>query len=171
MKLTTLCYLEENSRYLLLLRNKKAQDENQGKWIGVGGKFLTGESPEECLLREVEEETGLVLTRWRFRGLVTFTALDGQGKLEWGEYMHLFTADSWQGELAACDEGELAWVEKERLAELPMWAGDRLFLALLETDRPFFSLKLVYQGEDLREVWLDGRLCSPEDPCFNITKF
>ena len=85
--------------------------------------------------------------------------------------MHLFTADSWQGELAACNEGELAWVEKDRLAELPMWAGDRLFLALLETDRPFFSLKLVYQGEDLREVWLDGRLCSPEDPCFNITKF
>ena len=170
MKLTTLCYLEERGRYLLLHRNKKARDENQGKWIGVGGKFEPGESPEECLLREVKEETGLTLTRWRFRGLVTFTALDDRGELEWGEYMHLFTADSWQGELAACDEGELAWVEKDRLLELPMWAGDRLFLALIAQECPFFSMKLVYQGEDLRQVWLDGRTCSPEDPCFNISR-
>lgn len=168
MKLTSLCYLEKNGRYLLLYRNKKACDENQGKWIGVGGKFLPGESPEECLLREVKEETGLTLTRWRFRGLVTFVALDESGKLDWGEYMHLFTADAWAGALAACDEGELAWVEKERLPELPMWAGDRVFLALLERERPFFSLKLVYQGEELRQVVLDGRDISPQDPCFAL---
>lgn len=166
MKLTSLCYLEKNGRYLLLYRNKKAHDENQGKWIGVGGKFLLGESPEECLLREVKEETGLTLTRWRFRGLVTFVSLNESGGLDWGEYMHLFTADAWEGELAVCDEGELAWVEKERLPELPMWAGDRVFLALLERERPFFSLKLVYQGEELCQVRLDGRDVSPEDPCF-----
>ena len=171
MKLTTLCYLEDRGRCLLLHRNKKAHDENQGKWIGVGGKFLPGESPEECLLREVKEETGLTLTRWRFRGLVTFVALDEQGEPEWGEYMHLFTADAWQGEPAACDEGELAWVERDRMLDLPMWAGDKLFLALIAQDRPFFSLKLVYQGEDLQEVRLDGRLCSPEDPCFSISRF
>ena len=166
MKLTSLCYLEKNGRYLLLYRNKKACDENQGKWIGVGGKFLPGESPEECLLREVKEETGLTLTRWRFRGLVTFVSLNESGGLDWGEYMHLFTADAWEGELAICDEGELAWVEKERLPELPMWAGDHVFLALLERERPFFSLKLVYQGEELRQVMLDGRETSPQDPCF-----
>ena len=167
MKLTSLCYLEEKGRYLLLHRNKKAHDENQGKWIGVGGKFLPAESPEECLLREVKEETGLLLTHWRFRGLVTFVAVDRRGELEWGEYMHLFTADRWQGELTSCDEGELAWVEKERLPQLPMWAGDRVFLSLLAEERPFFSLKLVYQGEELRQVRLDGRDVSPEDPCFS----
>jgi len=168
MKLTSLCYLEKNGRYLLLYRNKKACDENQGKWIGVGGKFLPGESPEECLLREVKEETGLTLTRWRFRGLVTFVSLNESGGIDWGEYMHLFTADAWAGELTACDEGELAWVEKERLPELPMWAGDRVFLALLERERPFFSLKLVYQGEELRQVVLDGRDIPPQDPCFAL---
>ena len=168
MKLTSLCYLEKNGRYLLLYRNKKACDENQGKWIGVGGKFLPGESPEECLLREVKEETGLTLTRWRFRGLVTFVSLNESGGIDWGEYMHLFTADAWAGELTACDEGELAWVEKERLPELPMWAGDHVFLALLERERPFFSLKLVYQGEELRQVMLDGRDISPQDPCFAL---
>ena len=167
MRLTSLCYLEQDGRYLLLLRNKKARDENAGKWIGVGGKFLAGESPEECLLREVEEETGLRLLEWRFRGLVTFLALDAAGRPEWGEYMHLFTASRWQGQLTACDEGELAWVEQERLAGLPMWAGDRLFLALLRQERPFCSLKLVYQGEELRQVLLDGRERSPFDPCFS----
>ena len=167
MKLTSLCYLEEDGRYLLLHRTKKAGDENAGKWIGVGGKFLPGESPEECLLRDVKEETGLLLARWRFRGLVTFVALDGRGELEWGEYMHLFTADRWQGELTSCDEGELAWVEKTKLPQLPMWAGDRVFLSLLAQERPFFSLKLVYQGEELRQVRLDGRDVSPEDPCFS----
>ena len=166
MKLTTLCYLQAGSRCLLLHRNKKEQDENRGKWIGVGGKFLDGESPEECLLREVKEETGLTLTRWRFRGLVTFVALDSEGRTEWGEYMHLYTADAWQGELRPCDEGELAWVEKSRLSDLPMWAGDRLFLALLEGERPFFSLKLVYQEEELAQVFLDGRPAAPDDPCF-----
>ena len=166
MKLTSLCYLEEKGRYLLLHRNKKARDENMGKWIGVGGKFLPGESPEECLLREVKEETGLTLTRWRFRGLVTFVAQDRRGQLEWGEYMHLFTADAWEGELASCDEGELAWVEKAKLPQLPMWAGDRVFLSLLASGHPFFSLKLVYQGEELRQVRLDGREMSPQDPGF-----
>ena len=166
MRLTSLCYLEEDGRCLLLLRNKKAQDENRGKWIGVGGKFLPGESPEECLLREVREETGLTLLDWRFRGLITFLTLDAAGRPDWGEYMHLFTGSRWQGQLQPCDEGELAWVERDKLDDLPMWAGDRLFLALLRQDRPFFSLKLVYQGEELRQVLLDGRPCSPQDPCF-----
>jgi 8-oxo-dGTP diphosphatase len=158
---STLCYIERGDEWLLLHRGKKEHDLNRDKWIGIGGKFEEGESPEECLLREAREETGLTLTSWRYRGVVTFVSDEWEG-----EYMHLFTADRWQGELTSCDEGELAWVEKERLPELPMWAGDHVFLALLERERPFFSLKLVYQGEELRQVMLDGRETSPQDPCF-----
>lgn len=151
-KLTTLCYLERGDEYLLLHRTKKEGDENHDKWIGVGGKFEPGESPEDCLLREVREETGLTLTGWRYRGLVTFVS-----DLWPCEYMHLFTAHAWEGEEKPCDEGELAWIGKKELFRLTMWQGDRIFLKLLEEDAPFFSLKLVYRGETLTDAVLNGR--------------
>lgn len=151
MKQTTLCYLERGDSYLLLHRTKKANDENRDKWIGVGGKFEEGESPEDCLLREVREETGLTLTRWRYRGIVTFLS-----DVYPAEQMHLFTADAWTGEEHVCDEGDLAWMKKSDFSALPMWEGDRIFLDLLDRDVPFFSLKLVYRGDELTEAVLDG---------------
>lgn len=152
MRNTSLCYLERGDELLMLHRVKKAVDENAGKWIGVGGKFEEGESPEECMLREVYEETALRLTSWRFRGIVTFVSD------EWGtEYMHLFTADSFCGELKTCDEGVFAWKTREEvMTSLPIWEGDRIFLRLLFEDRPFFSLKLRYRGDELVEAILDG---------------
>lgn len=152
MKQTTLCYIRRAGEYLMLHRTKKHNDENHEKWIGIGGKFEEGESPEDCLLRETLEETGLVLTDYRYRGLITFVSD------EWGtEYMHLFTAEGFSGTLRTCDEGELAWITREKLFSLPMWAGDRIFLELLERDEPFFSLKLVYSGERLTRAVLNGR--------------
>ena len=152
MKMTTLCYIEREDRYLMLHRVKKKNDINKDKWIGIGGKFEAGESPEDCLLRECREETGLTLTEYRYRGIVTFVSD------EWGtEYMHLFTATGFEGEQHLCDEGELAWIEKKRLLELTLWEGDKIFLRLLEEERPFFSLKLVYRGEALAQAVLDGR--------------
>ena len=148
---STLIYLERGGEYLMLHRTKKENDLNHDKWIGVGGKFEPGESPEECALRETREETGLTLTRWRYRGLVTFVSD------RWPtEYMHLFTADAWTGALKTCDEGELEWIKKETLLSLPLWAGDRIFLRLLDGDAPFFSLKLRYEGEALRYAALNG---------------
>ncbi len=149
---TTLCYLEDGDRYLLLHRVKKEHDENRDKWIGVGGKFEEGESPEECLLREVREETGLTLTRYRYRGIVTFVS-----DVCPCEYMHLFTADRWEGTETTCDEGDLAWMKKSDFRNLPMWAGDRIFLDLLDRNTPFFSLKLVYRGETLTAAALNGK--------------
>lgn len=151
MKQTTLCYLERDDSYLLLHRTKKANDENRDKWIGVGGKFEKGETPEDCLLREVREETGLTLTRWRYRGIVTFLS-----DVYPAEQMHLFTADAWTGKEQFCDEGDLAWMKKSDFSALPMWEGDRIFLDLLDRDVPFFSLKLVYRGDVLTEAVLDG---------------
>ncbi len=151
-KQTTLCYLEQDGCYLMLHRVKKAQDENKDKWIGVGGKFEEGESPEDCARREVLEETGLTLTDYRYRGLVTFVSD------VWPcEYMHLFKATGFAGTVKECDEGVLEWLPKERLYSLPMWAGDRIFLELLDREAPFFSLKLVYRGETLTEAVLDGK--------------
>lgn len=144
MKQTTLCYIERGNQYLMLHRVKKENDENRDKWIGIGGKFEDGESPEDCVLREVKEETGLLLTDYRYRGLVTFVSDCWPT-----EYMHLFTANGYEGEMIECDEGELAWIDKEELLALPMWEGDRIFLRLLDQDTPFFSLKLVYEGEHL----------------------
>ena len=152
MKNTTLCYIERDGAYLMLHRVKKEHDENRDKWIGVGGKFEDKESPEDCLLREVREETGLTLTRYAYRGIVTFVS-----DLWPTEYMHLFTADGFTGDLRACDEGDLEWVPKERIAALPIWAGDKIFLRLLTEDVPFFSLKLCYEGERLVQAVLDGR--------------
>ncbi len=154
--LTTLCYIEKDEKYLMLHRVKKQNDCNKDKWIGVGGKFEAGESPEECLLREVKEETGLTLTSYRFRGMITFVSN------EWGtEYMHLFTADAYEGELPekdfdACDEGELVWVPKSEIESLNLWEGDKIFLRLLNEREEFFSLKLRYEGETLVESVLYG---------------
>ena len=149
--LTTLCYIEKDEKYLMLHRVKKENDMNRDKWIGVGGHFEPGESPEECLLREVKEETGLTLTSWRFRGIVSFVSD------KWDtEYMCLFTAEGFTGEIISCNEGTLEWVEKSKVADLPIWEGDKIFLKLLDTDHPFFSLKLQYEGEKLVLAVLDG---------------
>jgi len=149
---STLCYLEREDEYLMLHRVKKEQDANHDKWIGVGGKFEDGESPEDCVLRETYEETGLTLTDYRYRGLVTFVSD------RWPtEYMHLFTATGWSGEAHPCDEGELAWIKKTELLKLPLWEGDKIFLKLLDTDCPFFSLKLRYEGETLTLAVLNGQ--------------
>lgn len=151
-KLSTLCYIEQDGRYLMLHRTVKENDVNEGKWIGVGGHFEYGESPEECLLREVKEETGYTLTSWRYRGIVTFVY--GNDIVE---YMSLYTADGFTGDPIPCDEGELAWVDKSEIGDLELWEGDRIFFRLLDEDREFFSLKLVYDGQDnLTYAALDG---------------
>lgn len=154
MKNTTLCYIHNGQGQTLLLhRVKKENDLNHDKWIGVGGKFERGESPEECLLREVKEETGLTLTSYRYRGIVTFVSAVWETEL-----MHLFTADGFDGELKECDEGTLTWVDDALVPSLPTWEGDRIFLRLLEQDIPFFSLKLEYDvNETLVSAVLDGR--------------
>ena len=152
MKMTTLCYPERNGQYLMIHRTKKEHDANRDKWMGVGGHFEMGESPEDCMRREVWEETGLTVTAFRYRGIVTFVSD------EWGtEYMHLFTATGFTGEQHACDEGELRWIEKKRLLELTLWEGDKIFLRLLDENIPFFSLKLVYQGPKLTGAVLNGK--------------
>ena len=150
--MTTLCYIARGPQWLMLHRVKKAHDLNEGKWIGIGGKFEPGESPEDCLLREVREETGLRLTSYRFRGIVTFVSDNVT------EYMHLFTATGWTGRIREdCDEGVLEWIHRDRLAALPQWEGDRIFLELLRREVPFFSLKLRYEGERLAYAALNGR--------------
>lgn len=155
---TTLCYIRRGNQYLMLHRVKKEQDLNHDKWIGIGGKFEDKESPEECLLREVREETGLTLTSYQYRGIVTFVSD------QWPtEYMHLFTADAFQGELILCDEGDLEWVDRDAVLNLPSWEGDRIFLRLLAENAPFFSLKLEYQGERLAAAALNGKRQIPPD--------
>jgi len=151
-ELTTLCYLERDGQYLMLHRVKKEHDINKDKYIGVGGHFLHGESPDECLKREVLEETGLRLTSYRARGIVTFVY--GEDVVE---YMHLFTADAWEGEMKECDEGTLEWVDIDRVCDLPIWEGDKVFFRLLKEGALFFSLKLVYTKDDrLTEVTING---------------
>lgn len=145
-KNTTLCYIEKDDKYLMLLRNKKEVDINKGKWIGVGGHFEEGESPEECLVREVYEETGLILTNYKFRGLVTFSSDHWQT-----EYMFLYTADGFEGELKDCNEGELRWIPKSEILDLNLWEGDKEFLKLLFEDNDVFSMKLSYVGDTLVE--------------------
>ena len=151
--LSTLCYIEKDGQYLMLHRTVKKNDVNKDKWIGVGGHFEADESPEECVLREVKEETGYTLTSYRFRGIVTFVSGNGVT-----EYKHLFTADEFEGKSIACDEGELEWVKKEDVLKLNIWEGDRIFLRLLADEEPFFSLKLVYDGHDtLVSAVLNGK--------------
>lgn len=151
--LSTLCYIIQDGRYLMLHRTVKKNDVNKDKWIGVGGHFEEGESPEECLLREVKEETGYTLTSYRYRGIVTL--ISGNGVTE---YMSLFTADEFEGEPIPCDEGELAWVPVKDVYQLNIWEGDKIFFRLLEEREEFFSLKLVYDGHDgLVSVLLDGK--------------
>lgn len=152
MKQTTLCYLERDEKYLMLHRVKKENDASHDKWIGVGGKCEADESPDECMLREVREETGLQVLSWRYRGIVTFISD------VWPcEYMHLFTASDWSGEEGICDEGDLAWIHKQQLFDLELWEGDKIFLRLLMNPaQSFFSLKLVYRGDDLVAAKLDG---------------
>lgn len=157
--LSTLCYIEKDEKYLMLHRTVKKNDVNKDKWIGVGGHFEADESPEECVLREVKEETGYTLTSYRYRGLVTFVSGNGVT-----EYMSLFTADGFEGEAIACDEGELEWINKNELNNLNLWMGDKIFFTLLNRNEPFFSLKLVYDGGDqLIEVMLNGKHLSEKE--------
>ena len=149
---SALCYVLRGDEVLMLHRVKKENDINHDKWIGIGGKFEFEESPDECLLREAQEETGLKLTSWRCRGIVTFLSEGGEG-----EYMYLFTADAFEGELLECDEGNLEWVSREFLGTLPMWEGDKIFLDLLWQDAPFFLLTLRYQNDRLVEAVLNGK--------------
>ena len=138
-EITTLCYIQKDNCYLMMHRVKKEKDINKDKWIGVGGHFEYGESPDECLLREVKEETGLTLLDYKARGIITF--LYGENVVE---YLHLYTADRFEGELTKCDEGELVWVPVNEVENLPIWEGDKIFLKRLRESDEFFSLKLVY---------------------------
>ena len=143
---TTLCYIEKDNKFLMLHRTKKENDLNEGKWIGVGGKFEKGETPEECLLREVKEETGLTLIKYRLRAVIIFILN------EWGtEYMYLFTANEFSGELRECNEGDLQWVDKKDILKLNIWNGDKIFLKKLIEEDNFFTLKVVYDGDRLVE--------------------
>jgi len=149
---TTLCYILQEDKVLMLHRVRKKNDVNKDKWIGIGGKFEGNETPDECLLREAKEETGLTLKRWKCRGIITFLP----GEPFEGEYMYLFTADEFEGELKTCDEGDLQWVSRDFLDQLPKWEGDQIFLDLLWQDAPFFLLKLCYDGDRLTEAVLNG---------------
>ncbi len=153
MRNTTLCHIEKDGCYLMLHRIKKENDLNRDKWVGIGGKFEDKESPEECNLREVYEETGLTLKDAEYRGIVTFVS----DKWE-TEYMHIFYSDSFSGKIKDCDEGVLEWVKKERLFSLPIWEGDKIFLRLLEENAPFFLLKLEYMGDTLLKAVLNGKI-------------
>ena len=150
---STLCYITRGDEVLMLHRVKKKNDINKDKWIGIGGKFEGEESPDQCLLREAWEETGLTLTQWQCRGVVTFLTENPE---QW-EYMYLFTADGFEGELKECDEGDLQWVSREFLNDLPKWEGDQIFLDLLWQGAPFFLLTLRYHGDTLVEAVLDGK--------------
>lgn len=152
MKMTSLCYIERNGKYLMLHRTAKENDENRDKWIGVGGKFEDRESPEECAEREIKEETGLNALKLDFRGIVTFVS-----NIYPTEYMHLFTCTDFCGSVTECDEGKLEWIAKDEVLRLNLWEGDKIFLKLIAEKRPFFSLKLEYEGEKLIRAVLDGR--------------
>ncbi len=150
--LTTLCYVEQDGNYLMMHRVKKKNDVNKDKWVGIGGHFEEGESPEDCLLREAMEETGLTLSSYRLRGVITFSVAG------WGtEYMFLYTADGFEGTVGECDEGELCWIEKSKVYDLPIWEGDKLFFKLLEEQSEIFSLKLQYEGDTLVRAVLNGK--------------
>nr|MCR5691846.1 HAD-IA family hydrolase [Eubacterium sp.] len=148
--LTTLCYIEKDQKYLMMHRTKKEGDINKDKWVGVGGHFEPDETPEECLLRETKEETGLELTSWKLRGIVTFICDRWQT-----EYMFLYTADGYEGKMTECDEGDLEWIDKKAVYDLPLWEGDKIFFRLLEERQDFFSLKLKYEKDQLVEAVIE----------------
>ena len=150
--LTTLCYIEQDGKYLMMHRVKKEHDINKDKWVGIGGHFEPDESPEECLLREAREETGLTLTDYRQRGIITFISDKWQT-----EYMFLYTATGYEGKIGACNEGVLEWIDKDKVYDLPLWEGDKIFFRLMAAEWPHFSLKLRYVGEELVEAVLDGK--------------
>lgn len=148
MKETTLCYIENDERYLMLHRIKKEEDANKGKWIGVGGKLEIGETPAECVKREIAEETSLEIKELRYRGKVSFIS-----DVYDDELMHLFTAKSENDKFSLCTEGELKWIAKEDILSLNLWDGDKVFLEyLLKDKKEFFNLSLIYQGEKLKRV-------------------
>lgn len=151
MKETTLCYIQRDNKYLMLHRIRKEEDVNKDKWIGIGGKVEEGESPEECILRETKEETGLTLTSYSYRGIVYF-----KSNIYDDEKMHLFTADGYEGELTECDEGVLEWIDRDEVYNLPMWEGDKIFLGLIRTDANFFELVLEYKGDKLVSAIING---------------
>ena len=151
---TTLCYIEKDGAYLMIHRVKKKNDMNKDKWVGVGGKLEEGESPFDCARREIKEETGVDVRDLNYRGIITFVS-----DLYGTEYMHLFTADRFDGELVTeCNEGELAWIPKDQVFDLPLWEGDKVFLKLLAEEIPYFYLKLEYRGDTLLCATLDGRV-------------
>ncbi len=153
MRNTTLCHIEKDGKYLMIRRNKKKNDLNHDKLVAPGGKFEDKESPEQCNAREVLEETGLTLISAEYRGIVTFVS----DKWE-TEYMHIFTSSEFKGELKECDEGELVWVDKNELLDMPIWKGDIIFLKLIaDKNTPFFSLRLEYKGEELCSAILNNR--------------
>lgn len=155
MRETTLCYIERENEYLMLHRTKKENDANRDKWLGIGGGIENGETPESCLLREAREETGLTLTEYRYRGKIDFVSDTCEN-----EIMHLFTCTAFEGDICVCDEGDLEWIDKERLLSLTLWKGDRIFLKLLQEEAPFFHLKLVYHGDALVCAELNGKTIS-----------
>ena len=153
MRNTTLCYIIKDDSCLMLHRTKKKNDQSHDKWLGIGGKFEDRESPEDCALREIKEETGLIVTGYKYRGIVTFVSDEWET-----EYMHLFTVTEFEGDIIECDEGDLEWIKKEDMLKLPMWEGDRIFLGLIASDAPFFTLKLEYIQDRLMSAVLNGRL-------------
>ena len=151
MKETTLCYVQKDNDYLMLHRIKKEEDVNEGKWIGIGGRIEDGETPEQCLVREAKEETGLLLTSYQYRGIVHFRSEDYED-----EDMHLFTADAFEGELTECNEGVLKWIDRDKIYDLPMWEGDKLFFGLIRSNAKFFDLVLQYKGKKLVSATLNS---------------
>ena len=147
MRLTTICYIEQDGNYLMLHRTKKENDQSHDKWLGVGGKFEKDESPDECILREVKEETGLTLTSYQLRGVMTFVS-----DIWETEYMFIYTADRFEGELTECSEGDLQWIKKTELMNLKLWEGDKIFLKKLIDGDGFFTVKMEYEGEKLVKV-------------------
>ena len=144
MILSTLCYIEKDDQYLMLHRTKKSNDMNKDKWLGIGGKFEDRESPEECIIREVKEETGLTLKTYKLRSIVTYVSTTWET-----EYMYVFTANEFEGELQPCNEGDLQWIDKSQVTNLNMWEGDKIFLENIQEHDSFFTLKLEYDGEKL----------------------
>lgn len=144
MILSTLCYIEKDGKYLMLHRTKKKKDINKDKWLGIGGKFEEGESPEECLVREVKEETGLTLTAYKLRCIVTYVSTNWET-----EYMYVFTSNDFTGELIECNEGDLQWIPKDKITKLNTWEGDKIFVEKIQKGNPFFTIKFNYDGEKL----------------------